>query len=202
MSARPSQWYETPDLIGDQVILTQLRPRHAPGVLAAADDPSAFTWMKFFAPTNLDEASAVIQRYLDAQAQDVGVPWAQIDVASGEVAGVTTYYDVDPQNRSLAIGHTWLGKRFQRTAINTEAKLLLLTRAFETLEAARVVWHTDAENSQSREAIARLGATEEGILRNHRVRREGTRSDTAQFSMTDGDWPAVRERLRNRLNQS
>ncbi|MGH3423916.1 MAG: GNAT family N-acetyltransferase, partial [Nocardioidaceae bacterium] len=143
-----------------------------------------------------DGAQAIVQKYLGAPD---AVAWAQFDMDSGDLAGLTTYYDVDPALRALAIGATWLGKRFHRTAINTEAKLLLLRHAFEELGAVRVVWHTDINNEPSQNAVARLGATREGVLRKHRIRKDGSWRDTVQFSMTDDDWPDAAERLRERL---
>ncbi len=126
-------------------------------------------------------------------------PYAQFDAATGEFAGTTSLYDVSPSLRTLAIGHTWLGRRWWRTGHNTESKLLLLTYAFDDLGAVRVVWHTDIYNVRSQDAIARLGATREGVLRKHRLRRDGSWRDTVQYAMTDDDWPAVRDRLTSRL---
>jgi RimJ/RimL family protein N-acetyltransferase len=126
-------------------------------------------------------------------------PYAQIDARTGEFAGTTSYYDVNPALRTVSIGHTWLGKRWWRTGHNTESKLLLLTHAFDNLGAARVVWHTDIYNTRSQAAIERLGATKEGVLRKHRIRRDGSWRDTVQYCMTDDDWPEVCERLTKRL---
>lgn len=193
---RPSQWYETPDLSGDHVLLTQLRPHHAEGVLAAADDPDLFRWMYFDQPHTVEDAAAMIEDHLAAAPFRT---WTQVDIASGEVAGMTSYYDIDPALRTVAIGATWLGRRFQRTPVNTEAKLLLLSRAFGDLDAVRVVWHTDIYNEQSQAAIARLGATREGVLRKHRIRKDGSWRDTVQFAMTDDDWPVVKKQLTDRL---
>ena len=115
------------------------------------------------------------------------------------MAGTTSLYEVDPQSRSLAIGHTWLGRAWWRTGHNTDAKLLLMTHAFDTLAAVRVVWHTDIRNTRSQAAIERLGARKEGVLRKHRLRRDGSWRDTVQYGMTDEDWPAARGRLQQRL---
>lgn len=196
MSARPSQWYETPDLDGDHVSLTQLRRHHAAGVLTAADDDSVFDWMSDTRPATVEGATALVERTL---ARREFVTWAQVDRASGDVAGMTSYYDIDPAVRTVAIGHTWLGRRFWRTGLNTEAKLLLLGRAFDVLGAVRLVWHTDIYNERSQAAIARLGATREGVLRKHRIRRDGSWRDTVQYSITDDDWPGVRDALAARL---
>ncbi|MGH3357169.1 MAG: GNAT family N-acetyltransferase [Nocardioidaceae bacterium] len=201
MTTRPSQWHETPDLYGDHVTLSQLRSHHAPGVLAAADDDAVFEWLSVHRPRDLDEAERLVQESVAAADAGTRAVWAQFDTASGELAGSTSYYEIDPERRTVAIGYTWLAKRFQRTGVNTEAKLLLLGRAFDTLGAVRVVWHTDALNTQSREAVERLGATFEGILRKHKLRKDGSWRDTAQFAMTDDDWPQAQQALRVRLRE-
>lgn len=182
--------------------LEPLRPEHAPGYLAAAGPPAeaheVFRWMPAAPPLSLADAEAQIAAGLAARERHERFPFAQLD-AEGGVMGSTSYYEVSPQHRSLGIGHTWLGKRWWRTGVNTESKLLLLTHAFETLGAARVVWHTDINNIRSQAAISRLGATREGELRKHRIRRDGSWRTTVQYSMTDDDWPAARERLTARL---
>jgi RimJ/RimL family protein N-acetyltransferase len=118
---------------------------------------------------------------------------------AGEVAGTSSFYEVDPVQRSVAIGYTWLGRRWWCSGHNTESKLLMLTHAFDTLGAARVVWHADIFNTRSQAAIERLGAGREGVLRKHRIRRDGSWRDTVQFSMIDDDWPKVRAALVGRL---
>ncbi|WP_375000535.1 GNAT family N-acetyltransferase [Aeromicrobium sp. CTD01-1L150] len=190
-------WAEAVELHGRHVRLEPLRAEHAEGVLAAADDDAIFEHLSTARPTTRSDADSLVEHYLRLPAS----PWAQVDVASGEVAGMTTYYDIDESLRTLAIGYTWLGRRFWRSGINTEAKLLLLTHAFETLGCVRVVWHTDIRNERSQAAIARLGARREGVLRKHKIRRDGTWRDTAQFSMLDDEWPAVRKTLRAALTR-
>jgi RimJ/RimL family protein N-acetyltransferase len=127
------------------------------------------------------------------------VAWAQVDPGTGTVVGVTSYHDINPQQRALAIGHTIVGRRWWRTGVTTEAKLLLLEHAFDRLGAERVFWYTDIRNDRSQEAIARLGAVREGVLRRHRLRPDGTWRDTVVFGMTVEEWPAASERLRERL---
>jgi RimJ/RimL family protein N-acetyltransferase len=127
------------------------------------------------------------------------MPWAQVDPATGTAIGVTSYHDIDPVNRALAIGHTMVGHRWWRTGVNTEAKLMLLEHAFESLGAEKVFWYTDILNQRSQQAIARLGATRDGVLRRQRLRRDGTWRDTVLFAMTVEEWPACAERLRERL---
>ena len=129
----------------------------------------------------------------------IAFPFAQVDVASGRAVGVTTYRDVDERNRTLEVGGTWIGRPWWRTAINSEAKLLFLGHAFETLGANRVAIKTDIRNERSQAAIARLGAVREGVLRHQYVRRDGSLRDTVMYSIVPEEWPAVRSNLRARL---
>jgi RimJ/RimL family protein N-acetyltransferase len=197
-----------PVLSGALVRLEPLSIEHAGGYLEAAggggDAEEVFRWLNLpgGAPTTLDDARVHIRQSLAARARGERLPYAQIDAVSGEVIGTTSLYDVLPALSTLAIGHTWLGRRWWRTGHNTESKLLLLTYAFDVLGAARVVWHTDIRNERSQAAIVRLGALREGVLRKHRFRRDGSWRDTVQFSMTDDDWPGVGAHLRERLHRS
>ena len=115
--------------------------------------------------------------------------------ATGAIVGSTRYFNVDAANRRLEIGHTWYAQRAQRTAINTECKLLLLTHAFETLGCIAVEFRTHWFNHASRAAIARLGAKQDGVLRNHQLMPDGSRRDTVVFSILDSEWPAVKRHL-------
>lgn len=209
-SPEPGAWYALPVLTGRLIRLEPLAIEHAPGYLAAAGRPEdaaeVFRWLSAPAdapsrePRTLADAERAVRDALAARARGLRLPYAQLDAGTGEVAGTTSYYELDPVARSLAIGHTWLGRRWWRTGHNTEAKLLLLTHAFEGLGAVRVVWHTDVHNERSQAAIARLGAQREGLLRKHKLRWDRTWRDTVQFAMTDDDWPAARDRLRARLD--
>jgi RimJ/RimL family protein N-acetyltransferase len=127
------------------------------------------------------------------------VTWVQRDPATGVVIGMTSYHDVDPEHRSIAIGHTVLGRPWWRTGVNTESKLLLLERAFDVLGAERVFWYTDIRNERSQRAIARLGASRDGVLRRHRLRPDGSWRDSVMFAMTADEWPARAARLREML---
>jgi N-acetyltransferase len=199
-------WYELPVLAGGLVRLEPLAAEHAVGYLAAAgtgdDADEVFRWMSVYPPRGLEDAAEQIEAALAARARGERFAYAQFDVATGVFAGTSSYYDVVPSLRTIAIGHTWLGKRWWRTGHNTESKLLMLTHAFDTLGAARVVWHTDIHNERSQAAIARLGATREGELRKHRIRRDGSWRTTVQYSMTDDDWPAARSFLIERLSRA
>jgi RimJ/RimL family protein N-acetyltransferase len=198
-------WYALPVLTGRLITLAPMTAEHVQGYLAAGgDDEDVFRWLsspgsRTGAPRTVDDARTDVHAALAARARGERFAYAQLDSATGQFAGTTSLYEVAPAVRTLAIGHTWLGRRWWRTGHNTESKLLLLTHAFDTLDAARVVWHTDIRNERSQAAIERLGATKEGELRKHRLRRDGSWRTTVQYSMTDDDWPAVRDRLTTRL---
>lgn len=198
MTVDPTDFHDVPELVGDHVRLEALRPEHAPGLLAASDDDEVFRWQSFHRPRTIEDADALVDMYTTRPGSQ---PWAQVDVASGDVAGLTTYYDVVPELRTVAIGWTWLGRRFWRTGVNTEAKLLLMQRAFDDLGCVRVVWHVDIFNERSQQAVLRLGAQREGVLRKHKIRRDGSWRDTVIFSMTDDEWPAARDALEARLDR-
>lgn len=201
----PARWYALEALTGSKVRLVPLTVEHAEGFLDAlwaADGASeVYRWLGSEPPATLDQAREVILAALAQRAAGQRFPYAQLDAGTGRFIGTTSYYEVAPAARALAIGHTWLGTPWWRTGHNTESKLLLLEQAFDTLGAARVVWHTDVLNTRSRAAIERLGASLEGVLRKHRIRANGTWRDTAQFAMTDEDWPAARQRLRAALDR-
>jgi RimJ/RimL family protein N-acetyltransferase len=202
------EWYALPVLSGRLIRLEPLAAEHAAGYLAAAgvgsDAEDVFRWVTTVgsasgAPRTLDDAQADVNAALAARARGERFAYTQFDAVSGDIAGCSSYYDVAPGLRTIAIGHTWLGKPWWRTGHNTESKLLMLGHAFDTLGAARVVWHTDIRNEQSQAAIARLGATREGELRKHKIRRDGSWRTTVQYSMIDEDWPVARDRLVKRL---
>ncbi|WP_216213632.1 GNAT family N-acetyltransferase [Amycolatopsis aidingensis] len=189
------EWHRHPTLTGDRVRLEPLGTRHAEGLYRAGRDPGIWTWLASRQPASLADTRAQIEHIL---AQPDRLAWAQLDTRTGRVAGTTSYYRIDPVDRNLLIGHTWIGPPWQRTPLNTEAKLLLLRRAFEVLGAVRVAWETDIRNERSQRAIERLGATREGVLRAHRIRTDGSLRDTVIYSVTAAEWPAVRDQLLSR----
>lgn len=203
--AGPDQWWTAPPMAGPLVRLEPLGLHHAEGYAAALADPATadevFQWLRPAPPRTAAEAEAQIAEALQSRAEGIRLPFAQLDARTCEVIGTTSFYEIDPGSRSLAIGHTWLGRAWQRTGHNTDSKLLMLARAFDQLGAVRVVWHTDIGNARSRAAIARLGARQEGILRKHKPRRDGSWRDTVLFSMLDEEWPAARSALRERLSR-
>lgn len=186
-------------MAGPLVRLEPLSTAHAEGYAAALGEPAVadevFRWLAITPPRTPAQAADQIAEALRQQRDRTRLPFAQLDSRTGAVIGTTSFYEIDPVTRSLAIGHTWIGRAWQRTGHNTDSKLLMMARAFDQLGAVRVVWHTDIRNERSREAIARLGAQQEGILRKHRLRRDGSWRDTVLFSMLDEEWPAARARL-------
>ena len=194
-----SDWFDRPVLAGSHVRLEPLSPDHVEGLFAASADPGIWSWLRNPQPSTVDDMRAITVKMLDGRAAGKVVPWVQLDAVSGEVAGTTGYRDVEPVDRGLQIGGTWIGAKWQRTGVNTEAKLLLLDRAFGDLAAERVAWHTDIRNERSQRAIERLGAVREGVLRRHRLRPDGSFRDTVVYSLTAGEWPEARERLAAKL---
>jgi RimJ/RimL family protein N-acetyltransferase len=148
-----------------------------------------------------DRTKEWIDIALDVRERLAGMPFVIRERASGDIVGATRYFNVDAQNRRLEIGHTWYAKRVQRTVVNTECKLLLLTHAFEALGCIAVEFRTHFFNFASREAIARLGAKQDGILRNHQIMPDGTLRDTVVFSIIASEWPTVKRHLVFRLEK-
>jgi len=128
------------------------------------------------------------------------LPFTVIENATGKAAGMTTFMNIDAENRRVEIGSTWLRKSIQQTAVNTECKLALLSHAFDTLDCIAVEFRTSSANAQSRRAIERLGARLDGILRSHARHKNGTVRDTVVYSITVAEWPAVRSRLQQFLS--
>jgi RimJ/RimL family protein N-acetyltransferase len=181
-------------LKGAHATLEPLEAGHAPALRDAAADGELWRlWYTSVAPP--DQIGDYIARALDMRERLGAMPFAVRHNTTGHVVGCTRYFNVDAVNRRLEIGHTWYSKRVQRTAINTECKLLLLTHAFEALQCIAVEFRTHWFNHASRVAIERLGAKQDGVLRNHQLLPDGSKRDTVVFSIIDGEWPAVRRHL-------
>jgi RimJ/RimL family protein N-acetyltransferase len=144
--------------------------------------------------------AAFIESALDEQERGVSLPFAILEKNTGRAIGSTRYGNIDRAHHRVEIGWTWVARAWQRTAMNTEAKYLLLKHAFETLGCMRVELKTDSLNERSRTAILRIGAREEGIFRNHMITSSGRIRHTVYFSIIDSEWPAVRVRLESMLN--
>jgi RimJ/RimL family protein N-acetyltransferase len=187
-------------LKGRRATLEPLAGEHEDALRRAAADGELWQlWYTSIAPPeNMGEYVATA---LDMRERLGAMPFVVRDNASGDIVGCTRYFNVDAVNRRLEIGHTWYAKRAQRTAINTECKLLLLTHAFETLDCIAVEFRTHWFNHASREAILRLGAKQDGVLRNHQVGPDGSYRDTVVFSIIESEWPAVKRHLQFRLGR-
>ena len=187
-------------LTGDLVVLEPLRTEHHDALVAAASDGAL--WELWYTSVPTPQAMAAeVERRLALAAAGSMLPFTVRRRDTGAVVGMTTYMDVDAQNRRLEVGSTWTARSAQRTGVNAESKLLLLTHAFEQLRCIAVEFRTHWMNQQSRTAIARLGAKQDGVLRSHRVDQDGVLRDTVVFSIVAAEWPAVRAELRRRLAQ-
>lgn len=184
-------------LEGRHVRLEPLVPDHLDGLAAIGLDPDLWRWASHV----YDRASLerYVERALAEREAGVSLPFATVERSTGRIAGSTRFGNISAENRRVEIGWTWLGKPFQRTALNTEAKLLMLGHAFETWRCIRVELKTDALNEPSRAAILRIGARFEGILRSHMVMETGRVRDTAYFSVLEAEWPEVKAELIARL---
>lgn len=186
-------WLEPVTLRGQHASLVPLAPEHLPGLQDAARDGELWQlWYTLVAPP--ERMAAEIDRRLALQAAGTMLPFTVLD-AAGRVVGMTTYMNVDAANRRVEIGSTWYAQSVQRSALNTECKRLLLGYAFDTLACIAVEFRTHRLNTQSRRAIERLGAQLDGILRAHQLSPNGTLRDTAVYSITGAEWPAVRAHL-------
>lgn len=182
------------------VKLEPLAHDHEAGLHAAAADGELWN-LRVTAVPSPDETSAFIETALKDREAGHRFAFAVIDEASGTVLGTTSYHDILPEVKRVEIGHTWYAKRAQRTHINTTCKLLLLTHAFDALGCNVVGWRTDNFNYASQRAIERLGAKKDGVIRGHKLRRDGTIRDTVMYSLLRGEWPEVRAHLNYLLSQ-
>lgn len=187
-----------PILRNEVVTLEPLSPSHVHDLAAAVRDGELWkAWYALIAAP--EEWPAEVERRLELQRTGQAAPWVIRRNDTGAVCGLTTYLNPAPEHRRLEIGSTWIARSAQGTRVNPAAKLLLLTRAFETLGCNVVELRTHWHNHQSRAAIARLGAKQDGVLRNHQVWKDGSLRDTVVFSIIASEWPAVRSGLRHRV---
>jgi RimJ/RimL family protein N-acetyltransferase len=194
------RFIEPVTLRGRVATLEPLTQDHATALAQAAADGELWRlWYTHIAPP--DRMHEYVAAALDMRERLDALPFVVRDNAAGDIVGSTRYFNVDAANRRLEIGHTWYARRVQRTPVNTECKLLLLTHAFETLRCIAVEFRTHWFNHASRVAIARLGAKQDGVLRNHQLMADGARRDTVVFSIIDNEWPAVRAHLRYQLDK-
>lgn len=190
-------------LEGSVVRLEPIRCDHALLFWDVARDnvDEIFRWFPY-SVKNLREFEALVAKSLAEQERGESVPFATVEKSSGKIIGGTRFMNIDRANRRVEIGSTWIAPDWQRTAVNTEAKYLMLRHAFEVWECIRVELKTDALNHKSRNAILRIGAKEEGTLRRHVVTWSGRARDTVYFSILDSEWPEVRQRLEAHMSRS
>jgi N-acetyltransferase len=188
-------------LEGVHVRLEPMAREHLPGIIEAGMQPELWKWTN-----NVVNSEADLERYVDdaLKMRDAGtaLPFVTVAKADNRLVGSTRFGNIETANRKAEIGWTWINPQWQRTAINSEAKLLMLTHAFETWKCIRVQLKTDSNNSQSRAAIARIGGTEEGILRNHMITESGRFRHSVYFSILDTEWESVKARLTSKLRES
>ncbi len=189
------------ELMGKRARLVPLAAEHAPALLEAGRDPAVWTYLPRH-PQTLAGMEELVAEALARRDAGIDFPFVICDRHEGNcVVGSTRFCDIDPANRSVEIGWTWLAPGVWRTRINSECKYLLLGHAFETLGAIRVFLKTDARNIRSQKAIERLGAVKEGVWRKHRILPDGFVRDSVYYSILDDEWPAVKARLETFLGR-
>ena len=193
------RWIEPVTLTGSKVILEPLSLEHLDGLISAVKDGEL--WNLWFTSIPAPEkAEEYIKTALGMRENAGAMPFIVRDRESNKIIGCTRYFNVDEVNQRLEIGYTWYSESYQRTAANTECKYLLLSHAFEKLDAIAVEFRTHWHNHKSRAAIARLGAKQDGVLRNHQRTADGSYRDTVVFSIINLEWPAARQSLLFKLN--
>ena len=185
-----------PTLRGERLTLVPLEKQHRDVLLAAAADGNLWDLKVTAVPS-----AETIDTYIDTAVagREAGTIIPFVTVAGDQIVGSTRFWKLDRVNRNVEIGHTWIGASWQRSFVNTEAKFLMLEYAFEVLDCIRVQFTTDELNERSRRAIVRLGAVEEGIIRNERIMPDGRKRNSVRFSIIDTEWPQVKDQLKARL---
>jgi RimJ/RimL family protein N-acetyltransferase len=187
-------------LEGNYVRLEPMRVDHLPALCKVGLDPSLWEWTNALVKDEGDMERYVREALAD-QALGTALPFVTIERKTDTVVGSTRFGNIDTKNRKAEIGWTWVAPAWQRTVINTEAKLLMFTHAFDVWKCIRVELKTNRHNKKSRAAMARIGCVEEGILRNHMIRENGEYRDSVYFSIIDSEWDAVREDLMAKVSE-
>lgn len=191
-------WLTDVELESTTIKLIPLTKSHAAPLLEAASDGELWN-LWFTSVPSTEKVEDYISNALDQKARGQSLPFVVVEKSTGDIIGSTRFCNADASNQRVEIGYTWYSKRFQRTSCNTECKLLLLTHAFETLNAIAVVFCTNWHNQASRAAILRLGAKQDGVLRNHQKLANGGYRDTVVFSIINSEWLAVKQNLAFKL---
>lgn len=188
-------------LAGEHVQLEPMLEAHHAALAEVGLDEDLWKWIPVPVRTP-EEMKAYVDAALAEQARGVSLPFTIVERATGNVIGSTRYANIERVHRRVEIGWTWVARPWQRTAVNTECKYMLLKHAFETLGCIRVELKTDSLNERSRAAILRIGAKEEGVFRNHMITASGRIRHSVYFSVTDSEWPVVKRRLEEKLKSS
>lgn len=188
-------------LAGEHVQLEPMLEAHHAALAEVGLDEDLWKWIPVPVRTP-EEMKAYVDAALAEQARGASLPFTIVERATGNVIGSTRYANIERVHRRLEIGWTWVARPWQRTAVNTECKYMLLKHAFETLGCIRVELKTDSLNERSRAAILRIGAKEEGVFRNHMITASGRIRHSVYFSITDSEWPVVKRRLEQKLKSS
>lgn len=188
-------------LTGKHVRLEPMTEAHVPGLAEIGLGQNFWHFMLYGEMNTIEDMQNWVKDILSRAEKGTDLPFAAIHLDSGRVAGATRYLNIMPYDRGLEIGGTWYGVEFQRTAVNTECKYLLLGHAFETLGAVRVQLKTDSRNERSQKAMERIGAKKEGVLRNHMILQGGYFRHSVFYSILDSEWPEVKKNLEEMLKK-
>jgi N-acetyltransferase len=192
-------WSTPVTLVGNFVRLEPLTEAHIPGLAEVGCDDCIWKLMRYGLIRSEADMRLWVLHLLEGQVAGTDLPFTVFSLASGRVAGATRFMEIRQEHRGLEIGGTWYGLEFQRTSVNTECKYLLLRYAFETLGAIRVQFKADLRNERSCRAIERIGAKREGVLRNHIILPDGVIRNSVYYSITNQEWPGVKEKLEGML---
>ena len=196
-----TNWVKPVTLIGKHARLEPMTEAHIPGLAEIGVGQTFWDYMLYGNMNTQADMANWVRDILSRAARGTDLPFVAIHLESGRVAGATRYLNIMPNDRGLEVGGTWYGLDFQRTAVNTECKYMLLTHAFETLGCIRVQIKTDSLNVRSQKAIERIGAVKEGVLRNHMILPNGRIRHSVFYSILDSEWPDVKKRLEGMLGR-
>ncbi len=195
-----NNWLNEIELVGENVQLIPMRAHHADDMVHAASDGELWNLSVTSVPSK-DTVDDYLQFAFDEQQTGKGLPFVVIDKNSNTIIGSTRYCNASSEHRRLEIGYTWYAKSHQRTGVNTECKLLLLQHAFEVLDCIAVEFRTNIHNTASKNAIQRLGAKQDGILRNHRINPDGSLRDSVVYSITREEWKNAKAFLQDTMQR-
>jgi N-acetyltransferase len=196
-----TNWVQPVTLTGKYVRLEPMTVDHTAALAEIGVSQNFWDFMLYGNIETLEDMRNWVMDILSRAEKGTDLPFVAIQLSSGRVAGATRYLNILPKDRGLEIGGTWYGTKFQRTAVNTECKYLLLQHAFETLGCIRVQLKTDLRNERSQKAIERIGAVKEGVLRNHMILPDGRYRHSVFYSILDTEWPQVKKRLEGMLER-